>query len=484
MTISGALNNAMSGLRAAGRASELVSSNISNALTPGYGRRTLALSSSAIGDFGGVRIDGITRIVNEGIAQDRRLAEARNSEATLVADFFTKLEKVMGTPEDPFSVSARLASFESGLISAASRPDAPERLSRVVSEGRGLVISLNDASKNIQDARSAADRQIAVEVGQLNNALEQIETLNSQITSVQVRGGDNASLLDQRQQVVDRIGAMVPVRSVPRDNGQIALYTEGGAVLIDGTAAKIGFEPVNVVTPYQTIEAGTLSGLTINGIPMRTNSETGALRGGSLSAQFEIRDELATSAQTKLDALSRDLVERFQDSGVDTTLLAGDAGLFTDGGAAFDPVDEVGLASRLTLNAAVDPEQGGETYRVRDGINATAPGLSGDATLLNALKSALNTTRAPASGNFGTGVFTAISLVSTLTSDIGASRTNSEQHLSFTSARLNELTEQQLADGVDTDTELQNLMLLERAYAANARVIQAVDEMMQTIMRL
>jgi hypothetical protein len=51
MTISGALSNALSGLRAAGRGAEVVSSNISNALTPGYARRELSLVSSSIGDF-------------------------------------------------------------------------------------------------------------------------------------------------------------------------------------------------------------------------------------------------------------------------------------------------------------------------------------------------------------------------------------------------------------------------------------------------
>ena len=61
MSITGALSNAMTGLRAAGRGAELISSNISNALTPGYARRVLSLSSSAVGDYGGVRIDGITR---------------------------------------------------------------------------------------------------------------------------------------------------------------------------------------------------------------------------------------------------------------------------------------------------------------------------------------------------------------------------------------------------------------------------------------
>ena len=92
MTISGALSNAMSGLRAAGRGAELVSSNISNALTPGYGRRVLSLSSSSIGTYGGVQVNGITRIVDAGLASDRRLADAENSNASLSANFFARIE--------------------------------------------------------------------------------------------------------------------------------------------------------------------------------------------------------------------------------------------------------------------------------------------------------------------------------------------------------------------------------------------------------
>lgn len=41
-----------------------------------------------------------------------------------------------------------------------------------------------------------------------------------------------------------------------------------------------------------------------------------------------------------------------------------------------------------------------------------------------------------------------------------------------------------MADGVDTDTEMQRLLQYEQAYAANARVIQAIDEMMNTILRV
>lgn len=484
MTISGALSNAMSGLRAAGRGAELVSSNISNALTPGYGRRVLSLSSSNIGGYGGVRVNGITRIVDAGLASDRRLADAAHGHANQTVNFFARLESLLGTPDNSASLSAQLSGFESSLITAASRPDAPERLTSAVAGARDLANSINKASAGIQDARTKADQTIASQVTELNGALLEIQALNSQITAAQVQNGNVPALLDQRQQIVDRIGALVPVREVPRDNGQIALYTTGGAILIDGKAATIGFEPVNLVTPYMSESAGTLSGLTLNGTSIRTGSENGALRGGTIGAQFAIRDEHGVTAQIQLDALARDLVERFQDPSVDATLLAGDPGLFTDQGGAFNSLNEVGLSERLAVNVAVDPDQGGEAWRIRDGVNAIAPGNVGNASLLHSLTDALTAARTPASGTFGGGAFSAINLVSTFASAVGGERTQTEQTLSYASARLTELTERQLADGVDSDDEIARLMVIEQAYAANARVIEAVDEMMQTMLRL
>ena len=481
MSISSAMNNAVLGLRAAGRGAEVISSNLSNALTPGYGRRVLDLSSASLG---GVRVDGITRAVNAGLASDRRMADSANSNASLTSDFFARVEGLLGTPDDPSSISARLSGFESALITAASRPDAPDRLANAVRQAEDLATGLRAASTGVQDARTQADQTIASQVSELNSALKQVQDLNVAITSAGAQRRDISTLQDQRQQAVDRIGALVPVRELQRDSGQIALYSTGGAALIDGRAVTIGFESANQVTPYLSQGAGTLSGLTINDQPVRTDSARGALRGGALGAQFAIRDEYAVATQTEIDALARDLVERFQDPTVDTSLAVGDAGLFTDEGLAFDPLNEVGLAERLQVNAAVDPNAGGETWRLRDGMNAVAEGPVGDASLLNALSGALTNTRASGSGSFAGQFRSASGLISATISDIGAQRNASDQQLSYASARLNELTQQQLAEGVDSDTEIQRLMQVEQAYAANARMIQVLDDMMQLITRL
>lgn len=480
MSITGAMNAAISGLRAAARGSEIVSNNISNALTPSYGRRGMELSALSYGATGGVRIDGISRHMNEGIAADRRTADSAQRNTQTAVDFFRRLEDITGIASEPDGLSGRLAIFEQSLITAASRPDAEERLATAVNDAKRLADALGGASREIQDMRTNADTQIATDVATLNTALERIEKLNIAITATAARGDNSPALLDQRQAVLDTIGSIVPINVVARENGAIALYTEGGAILFDTTAAEIGFERQNLVTEFQTLESGTLSGLTLNGQDLRIS----ALAGGSLGGHFAVRDTYGVAAQTQVDAIARDLVERFAEPSLDLSRAPGDAGLFTDAGAAFDPANEVGLSARISLNSAVDPQAGGEIWRLRDGLGATAPGPVGDASLLGDLRAALQNARAPASGGFGTGPRDAAALISTFGSLLASTRNGAEQDLAFTSSRLTELTQLQLADGVDTDQELQNLLILEQAYAANARVIQAADEMLQTLTRL
>lgn len=480
MSISGAMNAAITGMRAAARGTEIVSNNLSNALTPTYGRRGLDLSALSYGATGGVRVDGISRHMNEGVVADRRLASAAQQNTQSAVDFFRRLEDVTGIAGDANSLSGRLATFEESLITAASRPDATERLAQAVSDAQRLVSGINDASRAVQDMRTTADGRIAQEVDTLNTALEQVEKLNTRITSTLSRSGSNPALLDQRQAILDTIGGIVPINVVPRDNGAVTIYSEGGAVLLDITAATIGFEQQNLVTEFQTLDAGTLSGLTLNGQDLRTS----ALGGGSLGGHFAVRDNYGVEAQSQLDALARDIVDRFDDPALDPTRSAGDPGLFTDAGAAFDPSDEVGLSRRLSLNAAVDPTAGGDVSRLRDGLGASTAGPVGNATLLNDLRIALNEPRTSASGILGSGARSAADLISAFTGQLAATRNSAEQDVTFTAARLTELTQLQLSDGVDTDQELQNLLVLEQAYAANARVIQAANEMLETVTRL
>ncbi|MEX0284163.1 MAG: flagellar hook-associated protein FlgK [Paracoccaceae bacterium] len=481
MSINAALNSAASGLTAVSRATALVSNNIANAGTPGYARRTLALSSSAIA---GVAVNGVVRHNDPVLTAQRRESDALVQQADIQLAFFTDLTRQIGTINDPLGLTARLADFESSLISAASRPDLTTRLDESTQKAADLAETLRATSADIQEQRTRSDKAIATMVNDLNTDLGRLHELNKRITSAEVNGLDPASLEDQRQIILDRVNAIVPVTVVPRPRGQIALYTDGGALLLNDTPAKIEFTQSSFIQPDMTITSGRLSGIKINGLDVRTGSSDGALRGGALGAHFALRDEWAVSAQADLDAVARDLIERFQSPAIDPTLGVGAAGLFTDRQAAFNPANEEGLSLRLELNDLVNPAEGGQSWRLRDGLGAVAQGDPGNSTLINSLRGALTNTRTPATGGFTTGTQSAASFVEALTSRFQSNLAKAQNDQSFSAATQAELSRSELALGVDSDAELQSLILLEQNFAANARVLETIDQMITELLRI
>ena len=481
MSISSSLSNALSGMTAASRLAEVVSSNVSNALTDGYGRRSLNLSAAVVGGNGaGVEIGSINRHVDRGILGDRRLAEAGLSNYDSLVSTMSDIQDIVGSAGEDGSISSRIVAVEAALIDAATDPSSEIRLSTLGDRLGALASSLNTASTEIQNKRVEADTAIAEQVETLNRSLAQVEQLNIDIAYSQYSGNDPSGLMDQRQIVIDQIAQIVPVRELDRENGQVALMTPDGQSLIDGKAKVFGFTPNSVIVPEMTLASGGLSALTLDGVPI-SDDGIGKLAGGTLGAAFQARDVELVAAQEGLDAIAVDLVSRFQDPSVDPSLGVADAGLLTDGGAALDPLNTVGLSSRLAVNAAVDPAQGGLVTRLRDGIKAATAGLSGDASLLQSLSSALST---PVTSGLDTTEKSAAGRASNFEAVIGNRRLGYESELSFSNARWSSLKEAEAAEGVDTDYEMQMLLRIEQAYAANARVMQTVDTMMQRLMEI
>jgi len=172
-----------------------------------------------------------------------------------------------------------------------------------------------------------------------------------------------------------------------------------------------------------TYSGGVLGGITRNGQPLSATDGFGKFSGGALEASFNLRDQVLVDAQESIDLMAADLISRFEDPSTDPTLTAGMAGLLTDSGAPYTAADLVGLSSRLSVNTAIDPDAGGSLSRLRDGIGAI-------------------------------------------------------------SARWDTLNASVLADGVDTDYEMQMLLQIEQSYAANAKLIQAADRMLQSLMEI
>ncbi len=480
MSLSSSLNNALSGLNVASRAASVVSSNVANATTEGYAPREIEVSSRVVGQVGaGVAVDGVTRVVDAQLLQDRRLADADAGEVQVLNGFYSSLENLIGEPGEAGSLSSAVSNVETSLISAASAPESEVRLLEVVDSLNDLASKLNNTTSEIQEMRQQSDGDIASQVETLTDRLAQLDEMNELFVKLTSSGEDTNALADKRQALIDDISSIIPVQLHERSHGQVALYTPGGVKLIDGTVAEIEFTSTATIVPEMSIEAGSLSGIVFDGREVDFSSNSAVVDGGSLSAAFQVRDELAVDAQADIDAIARNLIERFAGEDATTT-----GGLLTDGGGDFDPADEVGLAGRISVTDTVVPSEGGDLWKVRDGIGTAASGSVGDASHLNSLISALTDASVVTSGSFSGTTGASLDLISEVLSQASSMRQSSEVNLSFSVALQEGLQAQELENGVDTDQELQKLLLIEQAFTANAKVMQTIDELIGQLLEL
>ncbi|MEJ6393010.1 flagellar hook-associated protein FlgK [Gymnodinialimonas sp. 2305UL16-5] len=485
MSISSTLSSALSGLTAASRAADVVSSNIANATTDGYSTRRLDLSTRMIGNDGaGVRVNGVVRQTDPVITGQRRVAEANMAAQQSEADFMLRLEQLIGTPDSAGSLSARFAEFEASLVSATNAPWNNSLLSNAVAQAKSVATNLNNVSNAVQDERLNADAAIGRTVDMINGALKSLEDLNVDILSAQASSGDMASLLDAQTRLVDQIAPFIPIQARREETGALRLFSEEGVMLLSSRAATLEFTPSNAMDPFQDYSDGDLSGISINGRDLRMGGASPTFAGGGLQAMFDLRDTWAPEAQGRLDAIAMDLAERFDRAGLDTTIAPGNPGLFTDGPSQVSAANEIGLAARLSVNALVDESLGGDVWRLRDGFGATAEGPSGNSALLSAMVDTLSVAQTTTSAAFSIGSRTMTGILTENLSITGFQRANAETGLTSASARFSALETSELAQGVDTDDELQRLLKIEQMFAANARVITVADEMMTELLRI
>jgi flagellar hook-associated protein 1 len=482
MSLSGALSNAMSGLTANARSTTIISSNIANALNENYGRRSVTLGTNATQSSGGVQVTAVSRYSDPVLAHQKRLAAAEWGQSRVFAEYTSGLERIWGSVDTTGSVANKLTRFEASLFSTAADPSSETRLRTVALDAEAFATSIRSASEGLQQMRTQADGQIATLVEKMNVGLGRIERLNDQIITAKHLGLDTLGLQDQRDAELETLSEIVPLHVIERDTGAVAVFSKRGMSLLDGHAVELSFQHQPLVQPHMTISNSLLSGLRMNGNPVETALD-GSLAGGTLAAQFEIRDSTAVKAQTRLDGLARDLIDRFGPAGPDATILAGDSGIFTDAGTPFLTINETGIAGRLELNDNLKPSSP-ELWRWRDGLNATAPGDVGSSDLILLLQSQISTAALPNSLILGSSPRSFSDHIQVFANDVAADRVRAQASNEIASTQFGALKEQAATNGVNSDQELQKLIELEKSYAANARVVRVVDDMLSELLRI
>lgn len=453
MSLTSSLHNALSGLNLAAKSAELISSNVANALTPGYARREVSVSTNLTAS-GGVQINGILRHENQAVLGEARIASAGVFTAQIKAEFFEKIGIMFGDIGSDNSLSQDMANFSAALTAASGNPLDQTRLAQVVNAAQKIATRTQSIARAVQSEREVADATIDITVKKLNSDLQKLEKLSQQMLRSQEGSDQRATLMDQRNQILDSVAKIVPIKVFERPNGTFAVYSTSGASLMDISAAKIEFEPSLVISANST----NLGDLSVNG---KSIENLRGFKGGQLDALFNIRDVVAPTIQAELDQFS------FEFAQSTTASDPMQIGLFTDRGNPLDVSLIKGFSSRISLNTQIDPSHGGDVNQMRQGISA--PILeTRDAPYLLALAKTQGFLEASAN----------------LMAKMNTEKQFADQDRSFASAYFEELTAQSQSDGVNTDAEMQNLLRVERAYAANAKVLSAVDELLDQLLRI
>ncbi len=476
MTISSAIHAARSGLQATSLQADIVANNVANANTPGYVRRSVLLGENVLGGkSSGVLSEGIARDRNEAVTAQRRASATEVAHASILASQRATLSQAFGDTASDNGLVSRLSNLENTLKQAAQTPESATVLQGVFSAAKSVTSEFERLSTLADDLFRTTDSSIVSTVGAINETLKSIETLNGKIAGIDRTSSGAAGLMDERDRALDQLSGFLAIDIIPREGGQLDVITSEGVYLLQGRANQIAISSENTATGPQVI------GVSVGDIDITPGAQTfSAVSTGQLGALFTFRDNELPAFSAKLDALAGDLEGRFTGDSVDPGLPPGAPGLFVFTAEPGSPH----LPGRLSLNAQVDPEQGGEIFRLRSGMTAALPGPDGQSDILQAMADALGETRSIDQDGIR-GRFDGIEMAAHTASLLGQARISQSTALAASQAQLQALTEvEQSQSGVNIDDQMQQLLLIEQSYAANARIIQAADDMLQRLIEL
>ncbi|WP_420367609.1 flagellar hook-associated protein FlgK [Curtobacterium sp. L1-20] len=458
----GSLATAYSGLAAARAGIDVTGQNIANAGTAGYTRQRITQSSIPAVQTGfvrgtaalagqGVSVDGIARLASLTLDAGVRVAAGSSAYAGTRATALGALEDGLHEPGDD-GLSAKLDAFWSSWGELSAHPDDPGAASAVIGAATTVATTLSTGSKAVDAQWTSVRGTVQGQVQQLNTAATQVADLNGRIRTTLASGGNANELLDQRDQLTEQIATLAGGTVRANGDGTVDVLIGGNAIVQGSDARSValgGAErltdggAVTLTWTSGTAGAVSMSGGTIGGGLSLLAPATADGTGGALAEAAVSYDRVATQLATAVNAVHATGTTPSGQTG--TAFFALAAGVPAAQGLSVVPTDGSGLATR---NAA---------GQLDDSFTDALSRLGA----------------APDSADRAWATFVA---------GVGsASRTATSESTLTGLALTNARTQQQSGAGVDLDEENVNLLSYQHAYQGAARVLTAVDEMLDTI---
>ncbi|WP_412777007.1 flagellar hook-associated protein FlgK [Thalassospira lucentensis] len=299
MSLTQALNTAISGLNTAQNRIAITSSNISNVNTPGYskkiaGQETLTLD----GQGAGSQVADIYRNVNEGLQREMRGELGKAGREEVRYEFFQRIQTLFGTPQSDAAISQRINDMADAFEQLGVTPDQNSPRVEAIESALQVMESFERLSSQLQDMRDDIDDQITDEVNNANTLLSEISELNTGIVRLKNLDQPTTELEDQRDQKLNELSKIIDITTFNRSDGSMVIYSAKGAnTLLDRTPNTLSF------TQTAGFEPGTGgSGVSLNGEDI-----TDTLRTGTLKGLFEMRDSEIPALNDQINELAGEL---------------------------------------------------------------------------------------------------------------------------------------------------------------------------------
>ncbi len=366
MSLGQALATAMSGLRANQAALALVSSNVANAETPGYIKKSLIQTATTTADYGSsVRVAGVNRELDAFVQAQLRTEMSGAAYANIRSTFLANLQGVYGNPDSTGTLESAFNTLTTAIQALSTSPDSQSARIGVINAAQAIAQQLNQASQGVQALRNTAENGLASAVSTANNAMSQIAAINNQLLGGNQTDASTASLLDQRDQYINQLSQLMDIKVVTNGSNQVSVFTTSGVQLVGVEAAKLTFDAQGTVTPNTFWNAdptksalGTLNIYFPHGGSMDLIA-TNSIRSGAIAGYIELRDKTLVQAQSQLDQLAASLSSTLSDQTVAGTAAPSSA-LPQQG---FD-VDLNGLQSGNVIHVSYKDNVTGQTHNL------------------------------------------------------------------------------------------------------------------------
>ena len=468
-TFSG-LSTALSSLNAQRQALQVSGQNIANANTVGYTRQRADLQSveatsvpsmfsTPLGAGNGVASVGIARLGDEFLDARVRIQTSQASYNAAHATTLNRLESVVAEPGDT-GLAAGLQQFWAAWEDVSNAPDSGATRTALIGKANTLVNQVADTYRAYQGQWDQARTEATALVSQVNSAASSIADLNNQIRGVLVSGGSANELIDKRSELITQLSAVVGASSRAMPDGTVNVMVAGNplvsgdraqAIQVDGAFAMSPAiqEPPSAANVVRLTWSSTGTPLVLDGgsLAGTISSLQPASYGGPIANAVAKINDLATSVANAVNAI------HFSGQTLAAPPSATRVNFF-----ALTP----GVPAAVGLSVAItDP-------------NMVAAANTGKGTLDGSIADQISQLR---EGNTSPDAGWRNFVVDLGVTSEAATR---KAAVSETSRSVAENLQRSNAS-VDVDEEMTNMLSFQRAYEGAARVLTAIDQMLDTL---